>query len=237
MSVATILIWCAAGLAVPPVAARFGLRRLKSVDQAGWLTLIGISGCATALGVCLHAAAKQRGMDAGPGSPCLMLLVPLLATAGWVDHRTAWAPRELVAPICILSGLLSPAASDYGSPAGIAAGLLLFCGAHFLWRMQQCADAMIMPPADIVALLLPSLLFGLSWIAVSVHLALALLLLLEAHAGSGGRLRGNRYALAEAARDLTQARGAPVAFLGITAIPTAAGMVLQVLVGSAGTGG
>lgn len=141
-------------------------------------------------GVALSALAGYGGVLAairtGPGvgsveaELALCVFGALLLIAAWVDQRTAWAPDGITLPL-MFGGAVS--ASMIGTlsagpiPAfGVAFGL--FLSAQAAWWGQVLFGRRHLPPADLMALALPALLFGLTPFTPLTYLLLSGLLLL-----------------------------------------------------------
>ena len=118
-----------------------------------------------------------------PGAVQLYCIVffSLLLAAGRLDQCTCWAPNELTVPICCLAVAMSngcTSSSLSGLGICIAAGLFLYLVALLVWQLQVLARRPVMPPADMIALMMPVVLFGMNQISGVFYLLLFMSLLL-----------------------------------------------------------
>lgn len=118
----------------------------------------------------------------------------LLMICAWADHQTAFAPDGLIVPL-IFGAASLPLPGEVADGAPLRAALisvLVFLGAQAAWRLQVRFGLRILTPPDLIVLLLPLLVLGLTPEAWATYLLmcvpLALLLGLPEHIYQ--RLRG-----------------------------------------------
>ena len=121
-----------------------------------------------------------------------------MITAAVVDYCSAWAPVELMIPVCLVGGMVG--LWDAHSPAsslclGAGSGCLLYLIARLAWTAQTLARILVLPPADAIALLLPILLFGNMRATALSYVALTCLLMFMRMAGTFHFLAGSSRAL------------------------------------------
>ena len=175
----------------------------------------------------MHAMAAGADAATVMAQPESILLVALLVVAGQVDFRTAWAPSELVLPICLVAGMVSPLGSSAGVPAAIPAGLLLFAAAHVAWAIQLRIDLRCVPPADLIIMAAPLLLFGASAASAMCYGVIAALLALAGQVQALSWIRGLPAALAGAEAHLSSGPGTRVALVGLGSPVLVAALALQ----------
>ena len=207
------------------------MRRLDAARIIGWSRLLLVSSFGSMLGCALNSLAVAIGGTGSVSSPFSILLIGFLAVSGYVDSRTAWAPSELIIPICLLSGMASPGAETYGSWTGLITGVSLWLAARIGWRVQVVAGRPWLPPADLVALVLPILLFGISGISAACFAALMVLLGLARVNRVRNLLPGDPDALDEAAVGRGFGDRKPVALLGLAAPVLIAAMLADLAPG------
>ncbi|MCY4542503.1 MAG: hypothetical protein OXB95_08970 [Rhodobacteraceae bacterium] len=161
-------------------AARRGLKRLEDTVFVNLRLLSTVAATGAALG--LAAAwppASEDGWALIRIAPTVFLCTLMLTVAS-VDWQTAWAPRELMIPICLLAGVVAfddACLSTVTLTIGITAGLLLLLASTLFWKIQCAVRLPILPPADFIALCMPALLFGLRLSSLLCYAALACMLL------------------------------------------------------------
>jgi hypothetical protein len=147
----------------------------------------------------------------------------LLLVAAWTDHRTAWAPDGVTLPLIlgatVSAGLLGTL--GVGPLGAIGIALALFLASQAAWALQALTGRRHLPPADLMALALPALLFGTTIYAPITYMALSglLVLLLRAPDPLYQVLRGP--AADEAVQDaglVGRGRSAPLLPLAYTAL-------------------
>lgn len=174
----------------------FGLVRhgLKRLDRGAYqdpglkLSLYAVAGIL--VGVTIGGALMMMGNRAGPLLYASILYPGLLITAARIDYCTGWAPSEMTVPICILTVVLASgcwASSAPGLLACIAGGIMLFLGARIAWMVQVRIGKPMVPPADIIALVMPTALFGVNMLSFACYLLLctALLFIWSLPGGAG----------------------------------------------------
>jgi len=147
----------------------------------------------------------------------------LLLLAAWTDYRTAWAPDGVTLPLIFgatsAAGLLGTL--GVGPLGVIVITLALFLVSQAAWALQALIGHRHLPPADLMALALPALLFGTTIYAPISYMVLSgfLLFMLRAPDPLYRALRGP--SAEEAVRDagLTgRGRSAPLLPLAYTAL-------------------
>jgi len=168
-----------------------GLMRLDGLvefpNRIGLMVSSGVGGLAGAL-CCILLLRSDTGF-----SLQLVLCIPymtLLITAAWVDLTTRWAPLELMLPISCLTPVLAmscPAGSVAGPLLWAVAGTMLYLVARLTWHAQTYFNCPHLPPADLLAIFLPMILFGIGHVAGLYYLLLIVALLAVRWAGLGVR--------------------------------------------------
>jgi hypothetical protein len=142
----------------------------------------GLYGCAAAavlgyLGVAL--AIRTGGGHKDGAELALSVFGALLLVAAWTDHRTAWAPDGITIPLlcggAASANLLGTTGMGPLTTIGVAFGLFLISQAA--WYLQAVIGWRKLPPADLMALSLPLLMFGQTIHAPLTYLTLSALLL------------------------------------------------------------
>lgn len=93
----------------------------------------------------------------------LILFFGLLTAGAMLDYWTHWAPLELQIPTSFCMGILGWSCTNptFGEIiVNGTLGLVLLGLTHFLWLIQLRYNMGIFPPMDILAALLPIVLFG-----------------------------------------------------------------------------
>lgn len=227
MTIAAAVLWIGICAAVPAVAARHGLRRVDPnlpVEDRSYLPAAVIG---TMIGACMHFMAVPNGIGPVMVQPMSVLLVSLIAVAGQVDLRTAWAPSELILPVCLSAGAVSPPLAQATELSPLFPGLALFAAAHMAWEIQLRIGRPCLPPADFILLALPAVLFGASIPAAACYGSVAALLAFAGLPRVRFGFGGNPEALAGAAYDLHAGSGTPVALVGLASPPLLAALALQ----------
>lgn len=227
MTVAAAVLWIGICAAVPVAAVRHGLRRVDpslAVDERSFLPSATMGAM---IGACMHVIAVPSGIGAVMAQPMAVPLVSLIAVAGHVDFRTTWAPSELMLPVCLAAGAVSPPLAEATALPPLVPGLMLFAAAHIAWEIQLRIGRRCLPPADFIFLSLPAMLFGPSIIAAACYGSVAAFLAFAGLPGVRSGFRGNPEALAGAAHDLDAGSGTPVALVGLASPPLLGALALQ----------
>ena len=227
MNILSILLWVCASATLTPIAAHLGLRRVDPGLSAGCRSFIPAATVGAIIGACLHVVAISSGTGSVMAQPMSILLMSLIAVSGHVDFRTAWAPCELVLPVCLVAGAVLPFFSNAIWWMALIPGLVLFISAHIAWKIQLQIGERCLPPADFIFLLLPAVLFGASIPAAVCFGLISALVAVAGLPGIGAGLRGNPAALATATKDLRLGFGAPVALVGLVSAPLTISLALQ----------
>ena len=227
MTVAAAVLWMGICAAVPAAVARHGLRRVDPNLPVEDRTFLPAAVIWTTIGACMHFMAVSRDIGLIMAQPMSVPLVSFIAVAGHVDLRTAWAPSELILPICLAAGAVSPPLAEATGLPPLVPGLALFAAAHFAWEVQLRVGRRCLPPADFIFLALPAMLFGASILAVACYASVAALLAFAGLPGVRSGFRGNPEALAGAAHDLPEGSGTPVALVGLASPPLLGALALQ----------
>ena len=93
----------------------------------------------------------------------LILFFGLLTAGAMLDYWTHWAPLELQIPTSFCMGILGWSCTNptFGEiMVNGTMGLALLGLVHFVWLIQIRLNMGILPPMDILAALLPIVLFG-----------------------------------------------------------------------------
>lgn len=137
-----------------------------------WMTL------ATAIGAFAVTLAGVGADLPGHSRLVIVALAALLALGAWIDRISAWAPDAIMLPLSMALFLVSPEISSLmGAGKAIGFGTLLFLGCILLWIVQDAVGYRFAPPADLVAIAAPIILFGMSMTTSAVFLAISILLL------------------------------------------------------------
>ena len=227
MTIAAAVLWIGTCAAVPAAAARHGLRRVDSNLRVEFRSFLPAAVIGTMIGACLHFVAVPNGTGPVMAHPMSVALVSLIAVAGHVDLRTAWAPSELMLPVCLAAGAVSPPLAEATELPAPLPGLALFAAAHTAWEIQLRVGRQWLPPADFIVLALPAVLFGASALAAACYGSVAALLAFAGLPGGRSGFRGNPEALAGAAHDLHAGSGTPVALVGLASAPLLGALALQ----------
>ena len=227
VNIPELLFWALLSAVALPVAGGHGLHRLAPDAAAGCLSFLPASIAGAVAGSCMHVIAAGPDTVAVMARPESIPLVALLVVAGKVDFRTAWAPSELVLPLCLVAGMVSPLGSSAGALAAILAGTLLFAAAHIAWVIQLRIGLRCAPPADLIVLAAPLLLFGASSASAMYYGAIATLLALARRVKALSWIRGCPAALAGAQADLSAGPGTRVALVGLGSPVLIAALALQ----------
>lgn len=116
--------------------------------------------------------------------------VIMLAAGALADARWAWAPDTIMMPIAALA----PLAAGHGAMMPVFfAGLIGF--PLLIWAALELVHHPLMTPPDMMALALPPVLFGFSYLTVGTYFATAAILLVALKVSA---LRGSSEALADA---------------------------------------
>ena len=227
MTIVSAVLWIGICAAVPAAAARQGLRRVEpklAVEDRSFLPAAVIG---TMIGACMHFMAATSGIGPVMAQPMSVPLVSLIAVAGHVDLRTAWAPSELMLPVCLAAGAVSPPLAEATELPPLFSGLVLFAAAHVAWEIQLRVGRRCLPPADFILLALPAILFGASILAAACYGSVAALLAFAGLPRVRSGFRGNPEALAVAANDLHAGSGTPVALVGLASPPLLGALAVQ----------
>jgi len=213
MIIMTLLIaWCCI-LAMPHLAL-FELNRDGATDtfeyDFGHMTIAVAVG---ALGLSFSTIFADLPMH----SRFIMVIIgSILVLGAWLDRISAWAPDILMMPFCFLIFLVSPQITSW-TDAGIAVGLgtALFLGCIALWVPQELFDMKFAPPADLMAIAAPFMLFGISIETTFIFMVTSLLLVLALKSSRFAALLSRPEAVADGARDVEFSEKQAVTFLTV----------------------
>jgi|Cruoilmetagenom7_1024161.scaffolds.fasta_scaffold00727_21 hypothetical protein len=213
MIVMTLLVaWCCI-LAMPHLAL-FELKRDGATEtfdfDFGHMTIaVGIG----ALGLALSTGF----IDLPAHSKFLMVLIgAILMLGAWIDRVSAWAPDILMMPFCFAIFLVSPeiaSLKDAGIALGFGTALFLICIA--LWVPQEMFGLKFAPPADLMALASPFVLFGISMDTVAIFVVTSVLLILALKSSRCAALLSRPEAVADGAADVEFTEKRAVTFLTV----------------------
>jgi hypothetical protein len=160
---------------------RFG--RISLLPDIGAIPMASIGG----LAACLTLSMPGQWDFAAVMTAATAIL---LAAGALADARWAWAPDTIMLPIAILA----PLAAGHGPMMPVYfAGLV---GLPLLiWAVLELVHQPLMTPPDMMALALPPVLFGFSYLTVATYFATAAILLVSLKVAA---LRGASEALADA---------------------------------------
>lgn len=158
---------------------RFAFRLAAGSAAAPTLSGAGLAAL-TGYGGVLVAIRSGSGVGSGEAELALCVFGSLLLLVAWIDQRTAWAPDGVTLPL-LFGGAASASligSFGFGPITAIGVAIGLFLAAQGVWAAQVMTGLRLLPPADLMALSLPPLLFGLSPYAPLSYLLLSGLLLI-----------------------------------------------------------
>jgi len=213
MIVMTLLVaWCCI-LAMPHLALydlnRDGATETFDYDFGHMTIAVGIG----ALGIALSLGFTNLPAH----SKFLMVLIgAILMLGAWIDRVSAWAPDILMLPFCIAIFLASPEVASLKT-AGIALGLgtALFLMCIALWVPQDMFNLKFAPPADLMSLAAPFVLFGISMETAVIFMVVSILLVLALKSSRFAALLSRPEAVADGARDVEFTEKKAVTFLSV----------------------
>ncbi|HDZ51539.1 hypothetical protein LCGC14_0111910 [marine sediment metagenome] len=213
MIIMTLLIaWCCI-LAMPHMAL-FDLNRDGATEtfdyDFGHMTIAVAIG---ALGISLSTIFTDLPMH----SRFLMVIIgSILVLGAWIDRVSAWAPDILMMPFCLMIFLVSPEITSW-TGAGIAVGLgtALFLICIALWVPQEFFKLKFAPPADLMAIAAPFVLFGVSMETAAIFMITSILLVLALKSSRFAALLSRPEAVADGARDVDFTGKKAVTFLTV----------------------
>lgn len=147
---------------------------------------VAISRTGTAVAALIGYLGVLIALSFGPGyapwevETALCVFGALLLVAGWVDHRTAWAPDGVILPLMVCGSVSAALIGSLsaGPVWAIGVAVLIFGLAQAAWAVQAVLGHRVLPPPDLISLSLPVLLFGLTHYTFLAYLTLSLTLLL-----------------------------------------------------------
>jgi len=168
-------------------------------------SLAALLGCAGALG----AIRIGPGVGTLEAELAICVFGGLLMLAAWVDQRTAWAPDGIILPLMFGAATAASLIGtlEVGPISAFGIGLGIFLAAQLSWALQVVSGFRLLPPADLMALGLPLLLFGMTLYTPLAYLLLSLALFLALR-GPEPLFRAMRGAAADAALQEAGLRGA-----------------------------
>ena len=161
------------------VWGRVSLRVASGATAGPGLLSAGLAAL-TGYGGVLIAIRSGPGVGSVEAELALCVFGALLLLAAWIDQRTAWAPDGITLPL-MCGGAASASligTLGVGPVAALGVAFALFLTAQAAWAAQALIGIRLLPPADLMALALPVLLFGLSPYAPLTYLLLFALLLI-----------------------------------------------------------
>ncbi|MFG6573602.1 hypothetical protein ACGYLO_18560 [Sulfitobacter sp. 1A13353] len=213
MIIMTLLIaWCCI-LALPHLAL-FDLKRDGATEtfdfDFGHMTIaVGVGSLGLALSTIFT--------DLPAHSKFVMVLIgSILMLGAWIDRVSAWAPDILMMPFCIAIFLVSPdieSLMDACIALGLGVALFLICVA--LWVPQDMLGMKFAPPADLMALASPFVLFGISMETTMIFVVTSVLLVLALKSSRFAALLSRPEAVADGARDVEFTEKKAVTFLSV----------------------
>lgn len=106
----------------------------------------------------------------------------VLGVSSSVDRQMAWAPDVLILPACIFTPMIPDLIAQTGTTwSFMRSGLIgvgIFSVSQVFWFLQVKFDIRFAPPADIIALLLPFSIFGISTWIILFYIMVSVLLVL-----------------------------------------------------------
>ena len=181
MTALLILTLAPAAAAVSLRLGQTGLKRLRHNADPPAAAILAASAACALTGMILTWPETGGDLFSIGLTAATAFLCSMLAAAALIDWKSAWAPTELILPICLLAGVCAAAAAGLSRmPFGfnLVSGGALFAAAWGLWAVQNSLRLPILPPADAVALALPVILLSSAEIQAAFYLALSAALIL-----------------------------------------------------------
>lgn len=179
MSVTLIMAVALAAMAFTAVLMDFALKavgaRIRLSRRMRWRA----AGAGVVVGaLCIVAAGLQDSpLRAAP----VFLFCAILAGLSWMDLRTAWAPDLLTGPLCLLTPFAAAALAGQTFGWGdLFQGFQIMGLAAILWLLQCYAGLRVMPPPDMIVLIIPVYIFGISaelsafYVSISIFMVICL---------------------------------------------------------------
>jgi hypothetical protein len=108
----------------------------------------------------------------------MILMGSLLALGAWVDRVAAWAPDMIILPVCVAVFLISPEVDTPREFAiAVGSGIALYIAGIILWIPQEMTNYRFAPPADLIAIAAPFVLFGTSYETAVIFATVSILLI------------------------------------------------------------
>lgn len=145
-----------------------------------------------------------------------IILGALLILGAWIDRISAWSPDVIMIPFCIIIFLVSPDVTSLRDVvSAIGFGVALFLSGILLWIPQDALDRRIAPPADLIAIAAPFVLFGLDYTTAVIFMVTSTLLLAALKSQAVARLFSRPEAVADATSDVALGEKPAVTFLSV----------------------
>lgn len=145
-----------------------------------------------------------------------IILGALLILGAWIDRISAWSPDVIMIPFCIIIFLIRPEVTSlYDMIAALGFGVALFLSGILLWIPQDTFDLRVAPPADLIAIAAPFVLFGLDYTTAVIFLVTSILLLAALKSKTVAQLFSRPEAVADAASEVDLGEKPAVTFLSV----------------------
>jgi len=171
---------------------------------------------ATSIGA-LSGWACMIGSDASFLDRSLIIaLCSLLSLGAWIDRISAWAPDIIILPFCIAVFLLAPEVVDYRTAAAaVSFGVAMFLCGILLWIPQESFDKRFAPPADLIAIAAPFVLFRLNYETAAIFAVTSIFLLGALKSRTIARIFSRPEAVADGTADTALGDSPAVTFLSV----------------------
>lgn len=210
--VATLLLF--------PYLAQTSLNRIGATERFSFPMRKMILVCG--LGALLPAVTLQISKGNYQTAEIMMLIMlgGILGLGAWIDRQSAYAPDGIMLPFCLIIAFIAPLQFSGSEPivelslrALIAFGLYIF--GIVSWFPQEMSGVRIIPPADVMALAAPLLVFGISATLAMIYLVTSILLLLALKSEKVARIFSSKEAVDDGSSDVELKKGNAVTFLSV----------------------
>lgn len=203
-----------------PALAHVTLKRIGAMERFKFpmrkmIAMAFIGAAIPAIAVLLSSAILLK-------SEVIMIIVlgSILGLGAWVDRQAAYAPDGIMVPFCLLIAFVCPMPFDVAgleqdvlARFGIAIGL--YAAGIISWMPQEITGLRIIPPADVMALIAPALIFGVSTVLAFVYLTTSIILLLALKSEKVAAIFSRKEAVDDGSFDVGLKSGHSVTFLSV----------------------
>jgi hypothetical protein len=146
----------------------------------------------------------------------MIMLGGLLSLGAWIDRISAWAPDIIMLPFCVAIFLLAPEVDGLRSfAAALGFGVALFLSGILLWIPQDAFDKRFAPPADLIAIAAPFVLFRISYETAMIFSATSVCLLTAMKSPTIAAVFSRPEAVQDGASELSFGNEPAVTFLSV----------------------